>query len=272
MPSVILLSSPNNALFPYSSDAIQRVNQCLRDACHSIGMCQFMDCGDGDIHSFESNKTWKNWTNNSNASNCFSQGDFDYGIFVKAINLTTERSIVRRYIYSLFWGFQVSIWLLTPRIIKLLCIMDNKDDWDLLLVSCCSHLASKQLMILAFSLCLFKNNIIMKPFVHFSSNYPLLTLGSVFCDSLQKQISTLAGNQVPSYLVSEVLFTMAIIGLGLLLFALLIGNMQNFLQALWKRCVLPEFHISICHLNGFFNLRYLKRFLHFSGSCSVIIL
>ncbi|KAL3648208.1 putative cyclic nucleotide-gated ion channel 20, chloroplastic [Castilleja foliolosa] len=39
-----------------------------------------------------------------------------------------------------------------------------------------------------------------------------------------KQISTLAGNQVPSYFEWEVLFTMAIIGVGLLLFALLIGD------------------------------------------------
>nr|CAB3447976.1 unnamed protein product [Digitaria exilis] len=50
-----------------------------------------------------------------------------------------------------------------------------------------------------------------------------------------QQISTLAGNLVPSYFAWEVLFTMAIIGLGLLLFALLIGNMQNFLQALGRR-------------------------------------
>ncbi|CAM8915442.1 unnamed protein product [Rhodiola kirilowii] len=50
-----------------------------------------------------------------------------------------------------------------------------------------------------------------------------------------QQISTLAGNLVPSYFEWEVLFTMAIIGLGLLLFALLIGNMQNFLQALGRR-------------------------------------
>ncbi|OAY68590.1 putative cyclic nucleotide-gated ion channel 19 [Ananas comosus] len=49
------------------------------------------------------------------------------------------------------------------------------------------------------------------------------------------QISTLAGNLVPSYFEWEVLFTMAIVGLGLLLFALLIGNMQNFLQALERR-------------------------------------
>ncbi|XP_050122784.1 probable cyclic nucleotide-gated ion channel 20, chloroplastic isoform X8 [Malus sylvestris] len=50
-----------------------------------------------------------------------------------------------------------------------------------------------------------------------------------------QQISTLAGNQAPSYFVWEVLFTMAIAGLGLLLFALLIGNMQNFLQGLGRR-------------------------------------
>ncbi|XP_010435423.1 PREDICTED: probable cyclic nucleotide-gated ion channel 20, chloroplastic isoform X2 [Camelina sativa] len=50
-----------------------------------------------------------------------------------------------------------------------------------------------------------------------------------------QQISTLAGNQVPTYYLPEVLFTMGIIGLGLLLFALLIGNIQNFLQALGKR-------------------------------------
>lgn len=50
-----------------------------------------------------------------------------------------------------------------------------------------------------------------------------------------QQISTLAGNQVPSYFEWEVVFTMGIVGLGLLLFALLIGNMQNFLQSLGRR-------------------------------------
>ncbi|KAG2246569.1 hypothetical protein Bca52824_086197 [Brassica carinata] len=52
-----------------------------------------------------------------------------------------------------------------------------------------------------------------------------------------QQISTLAGNQVPSYFLGEASFTMVIIALGLLLFPLLIGNMQNFLQALGGRRV-----------------------------------
>ncbi|PON45443.1 Voltage dependent potassium channel [Parasponia andersonii] len=133
---------------------LQRVNQCLRNACHSSDpeLCDFIDCGHG---SDDFSSARQNWTSNPNATACLTQDGFSYGIYMNAVNLTTERSVITRYIFSLFWGFQ--------------------------------------------------------------------------------QISTLAGNQTPSYFVWEVIFTMAIIGLGLLLFALLIGNMQNFLQALGKR-------------------------------------
>ncbi|KAI3746171.1 hypothetical protein L6452_08594 [Arctium lappa] len=139
---------------------LQRVNQCLRDACRSSGIeycMKFIDCGHGtDFRKFEAEPTsWKSWKDNGNSSACFYEDGFPYGIYVKAVKLTTEPSVITRYIYSFFWGFQ--------------------------------------------------------------------------------QISTLAGNQTPSYFVWEVLFTMSIIGLGLLLFALLIGNMQNFLQGLGRR-------------------------------------
>eukprot|EP00261_Vitis_vinifera_P040810 XP_019082053.1 PREDICTED: probable cyclic nucleotide-gated ion channel 20, chloroplastic isoform X5 [Vitis vinifera] len=140
---------------------LQRVNQCLRDACHNsiIKNCMdFIDCGHGEkVRDFRDlrNLDWQPWKSNENASACFSDDGFPYGIYTKAVILTTKPSIVTRYTYSLFWGFQ--------------------------------------------------------------------------------QISTLAGNQTPSYFLWEVLFTMGIIGLGLLLFALLIGNMQNFLQALGRR-------------------------------------
>ncbi|XP_066322744.1 probable cyclic nucleotide-gated ion channel 20, chloroplastic isoform X2 [Miscanthus floridulus] len=137
--------------------SLQRVNQCLRDACSAstIPYCDsFIDCGRG----IGSGLYRQQWFNDLGAEACFNTGNnatFQYGIYEQAVLLTTEDSAVKRYIYSLFWGFQ--------------------------------------------------------------------------------QISTLAGNLVPSYFVWEVLFTMAIIGLGLLLFALLIGNMQNFLQALGRR-------------------------------------
>ncbi|XP_060204257.1 probable cyclic nucleotide-gated ion channel 20, chloroplastic isoform X3 [Lycium barbarum] len=138
---------------------LQRVNQCLRDACRgsNIARCMdFIDCGHGnDYRKFRSDTTWDQWKNNSEAVACFTNGVFDYGIYKQAVNLTTEKSVVIRYVYSLFWGFQ--------------------------------------------------------------------------------QISTLAGNQVPSYFLWEVIFTMATIGMGLVLFALLVGNMQNFLQSLDRR-------------------------------------
>ncbi|KAK4488984.1 hypothetical protein RD792_004775 [Penstemon davidsonii] len=137
----------------------QRVNQCLRDACHASGITkcmEFIDCGHGnDFGRFEFDPTWDQWKSNVNATSCFGKDGFNFGIYQNAVALTTYQSLVTRYVYSLFWGFQ--------------------------------------------------------------------------------QISTLAGNQVPSYFVWEVLFTMAIMGIGLLLFALLIGNMQNFLQALGRR-------------------------------------
>ncbi|XP_043715932.1 probable cyclic nucleotide-gated ion channel 20, chloroplastic [Telopea speciosissima] len=143
---------------------LQRVNQCLRNACNDSGLevcTAFIDCGHKEnigkfIRNVEQNSTWISWKDNANATDCFSEdGRFSFGIYIQTVNLTTEPSILTRYVYSLFWGFQ--------------------------------------------------------------------------------QISTLAGNQVPSYFVWEVLFTMGIVGLGLLLFALLIGNMQNFLQALGRR-------------------------------------
>ncbi|KAL3724909.1 hypothetical protein ACJRO7_029993 [Eucalyptus globulus] len=127
---------------------LQRVNQCLLEACKPAGLCSFMDCGDGSPRC-------TSCTTNPNATPCFNSTDFRYGIYQNAVNLTKEANVVTRYVFSLFWGFQ--------------------------------------------------------------------------------QISTLAGNQTPSYSVPEVLFTMGIIGLRLLLFALLIGNMQNFLQALGRR-------------------------------------
>ncbi|KAL2334317.1 hypothetical protein Fmac_015530 [Flemingia macrophylla] len=136
---------------------LQRVNQCLRDACHGsniIGCMKFIDCGRGFGNNQPSSYKW---INNSDAVACLdpSPDGFAYGIYLNAVPLTSETNIVNKYVYSLFWGFL--------------------------------------------------------------------------------QISTLAGNLEPSYFVWEVLFTMAIIGMGLLLFAILIGNIQNFLQALGRR-------------------------------------
>lgn len=94
---------------------LQRVNQCLRDACRDlheqIPSCKkFIDCGRGNIQGFlKMKEEWIQWKNNSKTVDCFnpSSGSFPYGIYVQTVLISTKHSIVTRYIYSLFWGFQV---------------------------------------------------------------------------------------------------------------------------------------------------------------------
>ncbi|XP_042001465.1 probable cyclic nucleotide-gated ion channel 20, chloroplastic [Salvia splendens] len=79
---------------------LQRVNQCFRDACSNSNITdctEFIDCGHGNANErfTDSRGDWDMWKNNENAS--------------AAVNITTHRSLVKRYVYSLFWGFQVSL-------------------------------------------------------------------------------------------------------------------------------------------------------------------
>lgn len=50
-----------------------------------------------------------------------------------------------------------------------------------------------------------------------------------------QQVSTMAGNQSPSPWIPEVIFILLVATTGLLLLAVLIGSMSNFLQALSRR-------------------------------------
>ncbi|KAL0690778.1 hypothetical protein Bca4012_090457 [Brassica carinata] len=135
---------------------IERVKKCLLYAAWNNSVDErrnLIDCARGNIYASVSLRAL--WKDSDSVNACFQESGFSYGIYAKAVNLTSHSSIFTRFSYSLFWGFQ--------------------------------------------------------------------------------QISTLAGNLSPSYSVGEVFFTMGITGLGLLLFARLIGNMHNFLQALDRR-------------------------------------
>ncbi|AEE75994.1 unnamed protein product [Arabidopsis thaliana] len=83
---------------------LQRVNQCLRNACGNFGReCQdLIDCGNGNS-SVLVRATWKD---NASANACFQEDGFPYGIYLKAVNLTNHSNLFTRYSYSLFWGFQ----------------------------------------------------------------------------------------------------------------------------------------------------------------------
>lgn len=87
----------------------QRVNQCLQDTCsaapNNFNCSTLIDCGRG--HAIQSHAR-QQWVDDNDSSACFNtDGDFDYGIYQKTVLLTTKSSAVKRYIYSLFWGFQV---------------------------------------------------------------------------------------------------------------------------------------------------------------------
>lgn len=73
---------------------------------------KFIDCGHGnDVGQYKYDDTWMNWTSNADAIACFvKDGDFSYGVYQEAVELTTKDSIITRYTYSLFWGFQVAFY------------------------------------------------------------------------------------------------------------------------------------------------------------------
>ena len=130
-------------LFPLSLilnflSSVQRVNQCLHKACSGSNMkyCNmFIDCGRGNsVNNFNSKgESWQGWQNNGNASDCFTTtGSFHYGVYQQAVLLTAERSIIRRYLYCLFWGFLVLISSL--RVSLITCILVEIEILPLLIV------------------------------------------------------------------------------------------------------------------------------------------
>lgn len=95
-----------------SSVLSQRVNQCLRNACKHIYFdecSKLIDCGHGSTQEYQKGSNWPDWKKNDNASACFTEDGFKYGIYLKAVNLTTKSNVLTRYVYSSFWGFQVSL-------------------------------------------------------------------------------------------------------------------------------------------------------------------
>ena len=92
----------------------QRVNQCLRNACHFSGIescVAFIDCEHGNAQSHHRQVDLENWKRNQNATDCFisEDGPFDYGVYHRAVNLVAQQTFAKRYVYSLFWGFQVPL-------------------------------------------------------------------------------------------------------------------------------------------------------------------
>lgn len=89
---------------------MQRVSRCFLDACgnnETSNCTSFIFRSNGHAkENFKGVPGWELWKNNSKATACFMKDGFDFGICEAAVNLTTD-SVYTRYLYSLFWGFQV---------------------------------------------------------------------------------------------------------------------------------------------------------------------
>lgn len=105
-------------LFPESMLLTQGVNRCFREACTNTGnesCLEYIDCGHGNEAGSQIQDPQRDsWKNNENATACFAKEGFNYGIYLQAVNLTTENNIITRYTYSLFWGFQVFLTIFWP--------------------------------------------------------------------------------------------------------------------------------------------------------------
>lgn len=88
---------------------MQRVNKCLDQACGGKKCMEFINCRQGHAKEiFARNPEWELWRKNKEADACFIKDGFDFGICETAVNLTTHTNFFDRYLYSLFWGFQVT--------------------------------------------------------------------------------------------------------------------------------------------------------------------
>jgi len=100
-------------LFPfYPFISFQRVNQCLQDACHLAKLPGCMDLVYRRSKESNISATWINNDAGANACLNSTSGPFSYGIYANAIPLTLETNMTNKYVYALFWGFQVCIFFL----------------------------------------------------------------------------------------------------------------------------------------------------------------
>ncbi|XP_058736843.1 probable cyclic nucleotide-gated ion channel 20, chloroplastic [Vicia villosa] len=99
----ILFTNVVSSLWYFSG--IQRVNQCLQEACHLANepkCTTLMNC----------NSQWQNisatWSSDNGANNCLSdKSSFSYGIFSRIVPIATETSgVMNKYVNAIFWGLQ----------------------------------------------------------------------------------------------------------------------------------------------------------------------
>jgi len=80
----------------------------LREACRDAKLLGCMELIDCNSKSFNSSVTWSGYKGADDCLNSTS-GVFSYGIYANAVRLTIETRVINKYVYALFWGFQVCV-------------------------------------------------------------------------------------------------------------------------------------------------------------------
>jgi len=94
-----------------SSSLLQRVNECLLNACNNINSIKttclaFTYCSSSDAPGL--------WKDNENVTACLSSSSAShYGIFQDIVPLSTETSLTKKISFSMFWGFKVRCFLIS---------------------------------------------------------------------------------------------------------------------------------------------------------------
>lgn len=69
------------------------------------------------MNLIDCNSRWWNisatWSDDKGADACLNStsGAINYGIYANAVQLTIETTVAKKYMYAVFWGFQVCILL-----------------------------------------------------------------------------------------------------------------------------------------------------------------
>ncbi|CAJ1944842.1 unnamed protein product [Sphenostylis stenocarpa] len=190
--------------------AIERNDSCWQKACSGIeNVCNknFLYCGNQHMEGYSA---WRDRSEDILTSNCSADGDpppFDYGIFEQVLSsgIISSKKFISKYCYCLWWGLQnLSLsyppikWRQVGRLLRELYWCAEADECE-------------------------------KRRGLYQSQHNARNLVEVEC---KRDRSTLGQGLQTSTYPGEVIFSIALAIFGLILFALLIGNMQVYFKSM----------------------------------------
>ncbi|KAJ4893862.1 putative cyclic nucleotide-gated ion channel 19 [Raphanus sativus] len=79
------------------------------------------------------------WSDSESVNACFQEDGFSFGIYLKAVNLTTEPNIFTRFSFSLFWGFQHTCRKPNPKLLTGGGLLNDGHHWTRAFAFCMAY-------------------------------------------------------------------------------------------------------------------------------------